>query len=175
MHNAEFCRTPVSETIKPNKNITSTIYNADAQELLDWGHEQYMEEVYRQSPATFLGRLNILKNMSGNYEPLDFKVSLGLNMYTAIKAGNTADGKPIITTLRAVSNIIFGENMRSTMPNTGLNPVIYYMSVMKIVGGYNQKQNNGNGYNSGFPFFGEHTYSGSYIFYGYFGYFSEDE
>ena len=41
----------------------------------------------------------------------------------------------------------------------------------KRVGAYNQSQNNGNGYNPGFPYFGEHSYSGNYIYYGYYGSF----
>ncbi|WP_199414973.1 hypothetical protein [Chitinophaga silvisoli] len=44
----------------------------------------------------------------------------------------------------------------------------YYRKVMEKVGSYNQSQNGGNGYNAGAPYYGEHTYSGSYIYYGYF-------
>jgi len=40
---------------------------------------------------------------------------------------------------------------------------------MPWVGAYNQHKNNGNGYNSGYPFYGKHTYSGTNIFNGYFG------
>ena len=46
---------------------------------------------------------------------------------------------------------------------------VFYMSVMPIVGAYNQSQNHGNGYNAGYPFYGEHTYSGTGIYYGFFG------
>ncbi|WP_260429788.1 RHS repeat-associated core domain-containing protein [Schleiferia thermophila] len=160
----------VTGTVKPNKYTTATIYNADAQRLLDWGQELFSEEIKRQSPATFYGALQILREMSANGGPLDFKVSLGADKYTAIKAGNTADGKPIITTLRAVGNITFGANMRSTKPFT-MGADWYYKQVMPEVGKYNQKANQGTGYNSGFPYYGEHTYSGSYIYYGYFGSF----
>lgn len=34
---------------------------------------------------------------------------------------------------------------------------------MGKVGEYNQRQNRGNGYNNGYPYFGEHTYSGTFI------------
>jgi len=37
------------------------------------------------------------------------------------------------------------------------------MTVMPVVGNYNQLHNGGNGYNSGWPFYGEHTYSGTSI------------
>ena len=85
-------------------------------------------------------------------------------------AGTTSDGKPIITTLRAMGNMTFGANMRNTKPiMIGVN--WYYSRVMGKVGEYNQRQNRGNGYNNGYPYFGEHTYSGSYIYYGYFGSF----
>jgi hypothetical protein len=161
----------VSSTVKPNKHTESAIYNADAQRLLDWGMGLFNDEVKRQSPATFYGSLEILKEMSANGAALDFKVSLGLPKYTAIKAGNTSDGKPIITTLRAMGNMTFGANMRSTKPYLLGSPTWYYSNVMGKVGAYNQSQNNGNGYNSGFPYFGEHTYSGSYIYYGFFGKF----
>jgi hypothetical protein len=161
----------VSGTVKPNEHITATIYNADAQRLLDWGQELFKNEVARQSPVTFYGDLEILKEMSANGASLDFKESLGYDKYTALKAGHTSDGKPIITTLRAVGNITFGANMRSTKPLLMGTEKWYYSQVMKQVGAYNQSQNNGNGYNSGFPYFGEHTYSGSYIYYGYFGQF----
>lgn len=60
--------------------------------------------------------------------------------------------------------------MRKTKPLL-LGTSWYYKQVMPVVGAYNQKQNNGNGYNAGFPFYGEHTYSGNYIYYGYFGKF----
>jgi hypothetical protein len=45
----------------------------------------------------------------------------------------------------------------------------FYVATMPIVGSYNQKQHDGNGYNAGWPFFGEHTYSGTGIYYGFFG------
>lgn len=38
---------------------------------------------------------------------------------------------------------------------------------MQVIGSYNQYQNNGNGYNKEFPFYGEHSYSGSNIYRGY--------
>jgi RHS repeat-associated protein len=161
----------VSGTVKPNEHTESTIYNADAQRLLDWGVILFDDEVKRKSPSTFYGSLEILKEMSANGSALDFKVSLGLPEYTAIKAGNTSDGNPIITTLRAIGNMTFGANMRSTKPYLLGSPTWYYSKVMEQVGAYNQSQNNGNGYNTGFPYFGEHTYSGSYIFYGFSGSF----
>ena len=161
----------VSGSVRPNEHTTSSILGADAQRLLDWGQDLFSNEVMRQSPATFYGQLRILRKMSANDASLDFKSSLGLNKYTAIRAGISSDGKPVITTLRAVGNITFGANMRSTKPKLLGSVDWYYGWVMKKVGEYNQKQNNGNGYNAGFPFYGEHSYSGTYIYYGYFGYF----
>ena len=160
----------VSGSVKPNEHTTASIYGADAQKLLDWGQQLFKDEVKRQSPVTFYGKLEILRDMSANGAALDFKVSLGKDKYTAIRAGTTSDGKPIITTLRAMGNMTFGANMRNTKPIViGVN--WYYSRVMGKVGEYNQRQNRGNGYNNGYPYFGEHTYSGSYIYYGYFGSF----
>ena len=162
----------VSGTVKPNPYTESTIYGADAQRLLDWGRSLFIKEVYRQCPSFFYGQLKILREMSANGASLDLKVSLGLDKYTAISAGFTSDGKPVITTLRAIGNILFGANLRSTKPGI-VSSSWYYCQVMKKVGAYNQKQSVGNGYNPGFPFYGEHTYSGNYIYYGYYGYFYE--
>lgn len=67
-----------------------------------------------------------------------------------------------------MGNVTFGANMRSTKPLT-FGTTWYYKQVIQKVGAYNQRQNKDGGYNSGFPYYGEHTYSGSYIYYGYFG------
>jgi len=69
-----------------------------------------------------------------------------------------------------MGNMIFGMNMAHTMPILnwlGVNG--FYTLAMKQVGAYNQSQNNGNGYNAGWPFYGEHTYSGTYIYFGFYG------
>ncbi|MGG5209237.1 DUF6443 domain-containing protein [Chryseobacterium sp. MIQD13] len=153
-----------------------TIINGDANALLQWGRQIFTNEVEKQSPATFIGKLQILKYLSANFDAkngtgiLDIKSSLGLNKYTPVQNGNTADGKPILTTLRGMGNIIFGANLRATKPSFYLN-IDYYHTTMTQVGQYNQKQNHGNGYNSRYPYYGEHTYSGSYIYMGYWKHF----
>jgi hypothetical protein len=161
----------VSGSIQQNEHITSSIHYADAQKLLNFGQEVFIDEVRRQSPTTFYGKLEILRSMSANGGPLDFKTSLGVHPYTALRAGSTSSGLPIMTTLRAMGNMIFGANIRNTKPSA-MRGDWYYRQVMKKVGVYNQSQNKGMNYNSGFPYFGEHTYSGSYIHYGYFGKFN---
>ncbi len=40
--------------------------------------------------------------------------------------------------------------------------------MLEKVESYNQSQNKASGNNMGFPYYGEHTYSGSYIYFGYF-------
>jgi RHS repeat-associated protein len=160
----------VSGTVKVNEFTEASINDADAQELLNWGMQLFNGEVSRQSPATFYGKLEILREMSRNKCPLDFKVSLGRHQYTALKAGSTSDGKPIITTLRAMGNITFGANVKSTKPAWAYE-AWYFSKVMEKAGEYNRSQHNGKEYNKGFPYFGEHTYSGSFIYYGYFGRF----
>jgi hypothetical protein len=79
----------------------------------------------------------------------------------------SARHKPLITTLRAVGNIGFGANMlHAKPPIAGRN--FWYGIIMNKAGQYNQSQNGGNGYNRYFPYFGEHSYSGGYIYYGYY-------
>ena len=166
----------VSGTIHPNEHTKEMRKNLDLNGLLDWVTKTFRKEVERQSPATSYGQLEILRHMSANYQEetsksgmgsLDIKASLGLHPYTPIKHSDGL-GMPTITTLRAAGNIAFGKNMRSTKPAL-LTESFYYKTVMKKVGEYNQNHNGGNGYNKGFPYYGEHTYSGSYIYLGYFG------
>ena len=114
---------------------------------------------------------------SKNGGSLDLKVSLGIDKYAPIRAGEN------YTTLRAASNILFGFNMRRIYEKYKNNTKFksefktaedFYRYTMQVVGGYNQYQNNrGNfidnkGYNKGFPFYGEHAYSGVNIYRGYF-------
>ena len=140
--------------------------NMDASDFISFGNALYRNNVNEKSPKTFYGELQILAEMSKNYAILDFKTSLGRHPYTPVFVGES-DGLPVITTLRAVGNITFGVNMKSSQP-WYLSEMFYYKNVMEKVGLYNQSQNNGTGYNMGFPYYGEHTYSGSYIYLGYF-------
>ncbi len=82
----------------------------------------------------------------------------------------TFNGK--LTTIRAVNNRIFGTNLRTVYEkswDTFMDtPTSFFKLNMPIIGGYNQKDNQGNSYNSGFPYYGEHEYSGSFIVKGYF-------
>lgn len=153
----------VSGTIMRNKHVTESIYNANGEELVIWGMKIFQNELQAQSPSTFYGQLEVLRFLSANYDALnsssgqgslDLKSSLGLPKYTPIQVGTTRTGKPIITTLRAMGNLIFGANMRKTKPLI-LTKKWYYDQVMKQVGSYNQSQNKGEGYNIGFPYFGE--------------------
>lgn len=80
--------------------------------------------------------------------------------------------KKIYTTVRYTSNVSFGKNMRNIYSQYAENykgkPRDFYIKVMPFVGKYNQYQNGGNGYNKGYPFYGEHTYSGSGIYNGFY-------
>ncbi len=160
----------ISGTIKTRSDVSYSVKSADASRLLSWAQNVFSEELNIDGSTTAIGALMLLKKLSANNAPLDIKTSFGYAPYTAIKAGILTDGRPIITTLRAMGNIIFGANMRKTKPIL-IGEMFYYKNLMKIVGSYNQTQNKGNGYNMGFPFYGEHTYSGEYIYYGYFGSF----
>ncbi|WP_260209373.1 hypothetical protein [Apibacter adventoris] len=80
--------------------------------------------------------------------------------------------KKIYTTVRYTFNVSFGKNMRNIYSQYAENyngkPRDFYIKVMPIVGKYNQYKNSGNGYNKGYPFYGEHTYSGSGIYNGFY-------
>jgi len=116
-------------------------------------------------------------NYDGKKGKLDLKSSLGLDLYTPVMVGNN------YTSLRAASNILFGFNMRKIYEKHKNKPrfkeqfsnaMDFYNFAMRFVGAYNQFQNNRQNffnnkmYNAGFPFYGEHTYSGTNIYRGYF-------
>ncbi len=114
--------------------------------------------------------LALLAWYSRNGGPFDIKMKFPTSTggpYTAV----SYNGK--ITTARTAGNILFGMNMRTintvTLTQLTTPAAAFYLSVMPMVGAYNQHQNNGTGYNSGWPFYGEHTYSGTGIYFGYFG------
>lgn len=113
--------------------------------------------------------LATLSKNNGKYDLKSHFSEASGGKYTAV----SFNGK--ITTARTIGNILFGQNMRSinnnSLDQSFVSASSYYKSIMPAVGTYNQYQNNrdGIGYNSGFPFYGEHTYSGTGIYQGYFG------
>jgi len=120
-----------------------------------------------QSANESLALLAILSRNGGVYDIKgDYPISSG-GFYTAV----SYNGK--ITTARTLGNILFGLNMRIinavTLSQLAVPAKAFYIYAMPVVGGYNQRQNKGNGYNGGYPFFGEHTYSGTGIYSGFFG------
>lgn len=145
----DISRLTVSGTVK-TENATYSVYNANAQRLLDWGQSLFKSELQLKSPLTFYGELEVLRSLSANNAALDVKVSFGQHPYTAINAGTNSNGTPKITTLRAMGNMIFGANVHSTKPYLLGTPNWYYSKVMGEVGKYNQSQNSGLGYNKGF-------------------------
>jgi uncharacterized protein RhaS with RHS repeats len=114
--------------------------------------------------------LALLAVLSRNGGPFDIKAGYPEKtggVYTAV----SFNGK--ITTVRTLGNILFGTNMK-TINTVTLSQLLtpsksFYMTIMPLVGAYNQSQNHGNGYNAGYPFYGEHTYSGTGIYFGFFG------
>ncbi|MEN2401766.1 DUF6443 domain-containing protein [Flavobacterium sp. MC2016-06] len=157
----------VSGTARDKSGRRVDLSDLDAEELIAWIQEYYMNTINSDMPGTPYGWLEILQELSSNEGILNVKASLGLPAYTAIGNGVSARHKPIITTLRAIGNIGFGANMfQAKPPIVGRN--FWYGAVMNRAGQYNQSQNSGNGYNPYFPYFGEHSYSGGYIYYGYY-------
>jgi len=120
-----------------------------------------------QSTVGSLAALAVLSRNGGAFDiKTQYPTSTG-GIYTAV----SYNGK--ITTARTAGNILFGANMRAinavTLTQAFTPAAAFYISTMPVVGAYNQHQNNGNGCNAGWPFYGEHTYSGTGIYLGYFG------
>ncbi|UZU00210.1 RHS repeat-associated core domain-containing protein [Chryseobacterium fluminis] len=111
--------------------------------------------------------LSYLRDNSGNSKKFDIKASVaGFSPESVVML----DGK--LTTIRGLGNEIFGANMNVAADKSPFHQDFFYHRVMPRVGAYNQSQNKGaTGYNSGWPFYGEHTFSGSYIFHGFYGRF----
>ncbi len=159
-------------TVSGSVNLDGTehsILNADGEALIKWGKGLFENSKRRDNTDNMYNRARALKRLSANGEALDFKVSLGVDKFTALQMGSTNEGLPIINTLRGVSNIMFGSNLRYCNRILGFDNVWYRIS-MSEVGEYNQTQNKGNGYNAGYPFYGEHTYSGTNIQRGFWNY-----
>jgi RHS repeat-associated protein len=121
--------------------------------LKDGGITTYKDAAYK------------LAELSANGKVLDIKSSADYDKYRAVGMGE-ANGRPILTTLRAIGNIAFGMNLRDLKPPL-VHESLFYSEMMYKVGQYNQSQNGGNGYNRGWPFYGEHRYSGTFIYLGY--------
>lgn len=116
------------------------------------------------------GSLALLAVLSRNGGVYDIKGNYPLSsggFYTAV----SYNGK--ITTARTLGNVLFGQDMRIinsvTLTQLAVPAKAFYIYAMPVVGAYNQHQNGGNGYNAGYPFFGELTYSGTGIYSGFFG------
>jgi RHS repeat-associated protein len=150
-------------------NITFRLDNMiDGGELLRNVHSVWMMITgVVSSEKVTLPLLALLSKNGGLFDlKKDFTAKTG-DQWTPVRLGN------VITTIRTVGNILFGMNLRSVYgSSTSLGmftPTQFYSYVMKIVGQYNQTQNKGTGFNSDFPFFGEHTYSGTNNYFGFFG------
>lgn len=157
----------VSGTAKDKSGRSAELEDMDAASLLEWIKQYYMNTINGNMPGTPYGWLQVLRELSANDAILDVKASMGLSPYTAIGIGKNAKGKPIITTLRAIGNMGFGANMlHAKPPIVGKN--FWYGAIMNQAGQYNQSKNGGNGYNAHYPYFGEHSYSGGYNYFGYF-------
>ena len=127
------------------------------------------------SPGIALARLAWKSKNGGEYDiKADESVS-PQGSYTVFGYNGNYSGAndvPTITTARALGNIIFGVNMRTIYQNHSEKfpggAMSFYRFVMPKVGAYNQR-NQAHSFNEGFPFYGEHTYSGTYIYGGYRG------
>ncbi|MBQ3381829.1 MAG: hypothetical protein IJG54_00630 [Bacteroidales bacterium] len=162
----DFNQLKISGSTKENSIVYLSVKDADAKTLLTAICDAFSQQIsFFDNEYTVLFKLAILSSRGNS---LDVKISLQLDKYTPVLVSYTSNNKPIITTLRAIGNIAFGINMYKCNLSS-LNKDDFYKMVMPYVGFYNQWDNNGNGYNKGFPYYGEHSYSGSYIYLGYYG------
>jgi RHS repeat-associated protein len=156
----------VSGTVRVNEHEKREIFDADFSQLVDWVADIFAEESKRLGKQLNFERGLLLEKMSKNGKCLDIKASMGLNEYTPVLVAKGAVTK--ITTLRAVGNFAFGANLK-TCGTPLMSDLDFYKLMMKnYIGPYNQSANKGNGYNKGWPYYGEHSYSGWYIYNGFF-------
>jgi RHS repeat-associated protein len=148
----------------PDNGKCHDFKGADASSLIALLSKVFKDEL--KNSDTYWSALNKLKDMSGNSKVLDIKASANMPLYTAVRVSGVDSDIPAITTLRAIGNIAFGLNARDLKPD-GIPKQNFYIALMQRAGSYNQSQNGGNGYNKGWPFFGEHRYSGTFIYFGY--------
>lgn len=108
-----------------------------------------------------LGVLAVLSRSGGE---LDLKAQKGWSPYIAV----SYNGR--VTTVKAIGNISFGKNLRLiyNASNHSKTASSFYNAIMPIVGAYNQYKQGWPIYNMSAPFYGEHTYSGTNIYDGYF-------
>lgn len=146
----------------PNLNEQET-----GREIINTVHNEEMVWSNYWQP-TAQGKLAQLALRSANSAPLDIKTVLdGNNGYRGylFRRGPTRATDEYVTG-KALGNILFGMNMRAINPSYQV-PAVFWETAMPVVGGYNQMQNNTT-FGTDNAFFGEHTYSGSYIFLGFF-------
>jgi RHS repeat-associated protein len=153
----------------PAKGVTFSLNNLpDGNKLIsNFSTNWTLIAAASQSTAGSLALLAFLSRNGGAYDiKTRFSTSTG-GFYTAV----SYNGK--ITTARTLGNILFGINLRTintvTLTELSTSAKAFYTTFMPVVGAYNQNHNQGNGYNSGWPFYGEHTYSGTGIYTGFFG------
>jgi hypothetical protein len=156
-------------SIKGFKPVTFDLKNlpdGDAM-VAEYSKEWTIASAIINNSTISLASLAVLSRNGGRYDiKKNFAQSSG-GEWTAV----SFNGK--ITTARTTGNILFGQNLRTinriTADQIFISSQTFYKLTMPAVGAYNQFQNDGNGYNSGFPFYGEHTYSGTGIYQGFFG------
>jgi len=159
-----------SGTFKGPANVTFRLDNLPSGNAIFNQITTEWQAIVKWAAPGDLTALLILAAKSFNGGDYDLKKDYS-NFYTAV----SFNGK--ISTIRELSNIIFGSNMRSIYESKSYlksffkvpTALDFYNVAMPKVGAYNQYQN-GNQSNPGFPYYGEQTYSGAAIFLGHFNY-----
>jgi RHS repeat-associated protein len=133
------------------------------QEIVQELNAQFVSESWALPELLAEGHLALNSHDGAFY---DVKRSMTKSFVDEINTSVMWDANTV-TTMRAVGNILFGKNMNSARAfyHSKLETWNLYMP---YIGAYNQA-GGGNGYNAGFPYYGEHEYSGAYIWMGFFG------
>jgi hypothetical protein len=144
----------------------SKVYS-DGKALLEDLHNDFLESSQGKG---YYRSLYYLATQSASRERYDIKTDESLAMGSQ---GYLYDAqKKIYTTGRALGNIVFGMNARSIETKQlipGSNTSGHWYTVMKPSGLYNMYSNSTQ-QTSGNDFYGEHPYSGSFIWYGFWGF-----
>ena len=184
-NNLDFTAEQLNQVFQ-DKNQQSTSYGSGKQLLISLkaDFKRIMDTKVDHTIPTAAGglkeykQLEALQSLSGNNDPYDIKVTLLKPNAGYIYEVN--NGLNIYTSGRAMGNILFGENVRQVWDNSdrlknnyfiSMTADQFYNKVFAKVGAYNMR-NFTSEQKKKFPmtFQGEHPYSGSFQFLGYWGY-----
>ena len=151
----------LQKVFQNKKLITSTSFSSGIALILALNKDWSLSTSWYWA---YLYALYQLSELSGNGDPYDIKATL-LEGNKGYVYGYGADNLPVFTTGRAMGNILFGKNLNTVFKLAWAKTKSDIWKIaMEAVGAYNER----NGAKVKDRFYkGEHPYSGSYIWLGY--------